>query len=93
MLCDTQLKLGELVKIIEGPRKGETGIIQDVLGKRTYVISNNEIVDRYEIEVMHAESAAMQHIKDYVEWVDNGFVPGDFLEIIRKRMKDFIDAN
>lgn len=92
MLCDIQLKLGELVKVIKGPNTGDTGIIQDILGKRTYVMSNNTIVDRYDIEVISKEVKAIELIKEYLDFKNIPYKPGTF-ESILARMKEIVKSD
>jgi hypothetical protein len=85
------LKLGELVEIVSGPYIGETGIIQDVLGRRTYVISNNVVVDYYQINIIRSSHPRFR-MKDLLSEVVDGKWDNCDLTDLKTRAKKIMES-
>ena len=58
------LKVGTWVKVISGPHEGHVSYIQDILGQRTYILTNNIIVDFWQIVVIKNESETKQTLAE-----------------------------
>lgn len=50
------LRNGTRVEILNGKYAGEISEIRDMLGQRTYILINDLIVDRLDIEVIESET-------------------------------------